>query len=136
MHALTWCSLVVIALTSLLPAAGVTVCLGGDGHFALGATGEACPCDSDDPAQLVDSGSRLVNEQHPPCNDMQIDAPTLVQDLGHTQVSVPAPCESGAAWLPQATQPPRAAATPNGVLRAQFYPPQSLQVKQVTVLLI
>lgn len=134
MHALTWCSLVVIALTSLLPAAGVTVCLGDDGHFALGSTGEACPCDSDDQAaQYLGSGSGLVNEQHPPCNDMRIDAPTVVRDQSHAQVSVPAPCESCTLWLPQ-TYPPRAAAS--GVLSAQFFPQHSLQVKQVTVLLI
>ncbi len=136
LHTTTWCSLLVIALTSLLPAGGVSLCIGADGHFAFGAaeTGEECPCD--DAGQA--GGAEAPGQQHAPCSDLQFEAPTLVRDHGLTKFSVPTSDEVEVqAWLPQnVLLPGTFKRVGPQVLSALLLPDQWLLSKQVIVLII
>lgn len=85
-RATTWLCLVAAVLVSLLPADGVIVCLGSDGHVALGSTAGAdeCPCTRVDSAQepSLDDRSRPHHGHEAPCNDLQLDPPEIVADSG------------------------------------------------------
>ena len=67
----------VAALCGVVPQAGMVVCFGANGHVALGAHADHCPCD--------DHGPDGHSHEHGPCSDLGIDLPTVANDLASPQ---------------------------------------------------
>ena len=87
-RATTWLCLAVAVLLSLLPAGGMIVCLGHDGHLGLGLGvasidgGESsCPCEHGDVLAGV-TRSEAIDVEHPPCDDVSLEAPEVFKDSG------------------------------------------------------
>lgn len=103
-RATLWLCLVLALCIAVLPASGLMLCLGHDGHLGVG-TGAAqttgCPCAHDDSATDTQTGPLLAfaqpahdpdpgNTQEPsddrhPCDDLDLDAPEAVRSAGLTQ---------------------------------------------------
>ena len=81
-RATTWLCLAVAMLITLMPSAGVMVCLGHDGHLGIGTVAETgtCPCEHDSVGQDEPSAALVENEErHPPCRDVALDPPDVVK---------------------------------------------------------
>ena len=80
----TWTVLVMWMLLALLPAGGLSLCLGADGHVGLGqlsAEVSACPCEL--PNQGRDSENAGIRpDKHPPCTDLALELPEFFLDKG------------------------------------------------------
>jgi len=75
-------------LIALLPAGGVVMCLGHDGHVGIGfgavTTDHGCPCEhSPDVGVLASCLSFEEGEdEHPPCDDLVVETPQVFKDAG------------------------------------------------------
>jgi hypothetical protein len=90
-RAAAWLSLLVAVFIALVPASGVTVCLGHDGHLGLGVgvasvgTGDSvtpCPCQHDTAHSMTahSAPSQVVDAEHPPCDDLVLDCSEVVRE--------------------------------------------------------
>ena len=94
-RATAWLCLAVALLITLMPAAGVMVCLGHNGHVGFGAVIEtgACPCEHDSAIEGERSADSSKNEdRHPPCSDIALDHPVALKDAECAQ-KLPKPAD-------------------------------------------
>ena len=145
-RATAWLCLAVALLIALMPAAGVMVCLGHDGHIGLGAVTEtaSCPCDhhsgtdEERPADAPDN-----DERHPPCDDIALDPPEVFKDAGLAKKlpkSGDTPPDdyspASACWLLGPGEDRSGEASPPWVASAAVRPRDQLAHKRTVVLLI
>ena len=70
-RATAWLCLAVAVLIALMPAAGVMVCLGHNGHVGIGVPTKtsSCPCEHHSATEDEPSADLAENEdRHPPCS--------------------------------------------------------------------
>ena len=82
-RATAWLCLAVALLIALMPAAGVMVCLGHDGHVGFGTATEtgSCPCEHDAATEADPLADLAKNEdRHPPCSDIALDPPETFKE--------------------------------------------------------
>lgn len=84
-RATTWLCLAVAVLMALVPAAGVTLCLGRDGHvgFGVGTASNPCPCEHDTALEDEEQQPALDAARHPPCHDVSLDTHEFVSGTDH-----------------------------------------------------
>ena len=108
-RAMTWLCLVVAVLISLLPAGGMMVCLGHDGHlgFGLGVIstdgGESsCPCEHGAEVSTVTLAESLDETDigHPPCDDLLLETPEVFKESGFAPSLAKAAADLGGDDLP------------------------------------
>lgn len=146
-RATAWLGLAVALLIALMPAAGVMVCLGHDGHVGFGATTEtgSCPCEHDSATEDEPSADLAKNEdRHPPCSDIALDPPEVVKDAELAQ-KLPKPADTPpgdhspaiAVWALDGGGADQAGATsPPWVASAAARPREQLEHRRTIVLLI
>ena len=82
-RATTWLCLAIAVLIALMPAGGLMVCWGDDGHVRVEVASEtdSCPCEGDSAGE---TGRASVHQQskdrHPPCDDVAVEAPRVFKD--------------------------------------------------------
>ena len=145
-RATTWLCLAVAVLIALMPAAGVMVCLGHDGHVGFGAVTETadCPCDhhsaidEEDPADSPDN-----DERHPPCDDIALDPPEVFKDaefakklLTSRDTSPDDDSPAIACWFLGPGETRYRDASPPWIASAAVRPREQLSHKRTVVLLI
>lgn len=146
-RATTWLCLAVAVLMALVPASGVTVCLGHDGHvgFGVGAAGNPCPCGHEAALDNEEHPRALDAARHPPCDDVALDTPEFVSGTDHgPQIAKPADDESGGGMPPLPCWPPSCAAPAAPVQdllawwaeSASHRPRQQIEHRRTVVLLI
>jgi hypothetical protein len=105
-RATTWLCLVLALCIAVLPATGLMLCLGHDGHVSLAAgssQAHGCPCDHREDEPQVLTGTELTvttlevapvhgpgdalaqSDQEHPCEDLDLDAPEAVRSAGLSQ---------------------------------------------------
>ena len=98
-RATTWLCLVLALFIAVLPASGLMLCLGHDGHVSLAAGSSsqllgsaACPCEHDEqePQAVLSSRNAAdvlaqADDDHAPCDDFDLDAPEAVRSSGFSQ---------------------------------------------------
>ena len=127
----TWAVSVLWTLLAVVPAGGLSVCLGADGHFWLGQVSELCACPCELPneeggADHADTG----RGESPPCTDLTLELPEFVLNKGASQdddageaVTAPPLAATMGAVLPardpgvHAQRPPPAERLPSLALR-------------------
>lgn len=149
-RATAWLCLAVSVLIALLPAGGVMVCLGQDGHVGFGSpTASAeCPCGHGPAAEATrpeaNAQRRTDNGRHPPCDDFALDPPEILRDDGIAQRLpehlVGASDDGDVAadlWAPDADWAGKSSAARRlWASTAAVLPRQQLEHKRVVVLLI
>jgi len=105
-RATTWLCLVLALCIAVLPATGLMLCVGHDGHVSLAAGSSqalGCPCDHQENEPKALAGTDLAvtpleaapahrpgetlaqaDEEHP-CEDLDLDAPEAVRSAGLSQ---------------------------------------------------
>lgn len=146
-RATAWLCLAVALLIALMPAAGVMVCLGHDGHVGFGATTEtgSCPCEHDSATEDEPSADLAKNEdRHPPCSDIALDPPEVFKDAELAQ-KLPKPADTPpddhspaiAVWALDGGGADQTGATsPPWVASAAARPREQLEHRRTIVLLI
>lgn len=113
-RATTWLSLVVAVLVALVPAGGMAVCLGHDGHLGFGVGvasagasdgGTQCPCqhDSTHSTTVPSTPSAVVDAEHPPCDDLLLDSSEVVRESSSSSPLAKAAADLGGDDLPPPT---------------------------------
>jgi hypothetical protein len=81
-----WLCAAIALLLVLVPAAGVTVCVGHDGHVGVGVktATRSCPCGHEEADAHAGRGERELPVpgtavRHPPCEDFELSAPAFVR---------------------------------------------------------
>ncbi|MDP6424978.1 MAG: hypothetical protein QGG14_09555 [Planctomycetota bacterium] len=78
-----WLCVAAAVLVALLPAVGITVCMGHDGHVGVATTTTTttspCACDHG-AATAVERGSAQPDD-HPPCDDVALDPPLFYRGV-------------------------------------------------------
>lgn len=162
-RAVAWLCLCVALLISVMPASGLIVCLGHDGHLAVGhlAAGQLaqgareeagrCPCQHDHgtgrrAAELPSAELPSQGEPHPPCEDIAIDPPDYSRDGDPARLTRGSAAGGGGddgpgpGALPPSCEAPRPAAAVRSRLPAaqngRQRPPPHLEALRTVVLLI
>lgn len=108
-RAMTWLCLVVAVLVSLLPAGGMTVCLGRDGHLGFGlgivttdGAESRCPCEHGAEVAEVTQTELLdaTDLGHPPCDDLVLESPEVFKESGFAPSLAAAAVDLGGDDLP------------------------------------
>lgn len=121
-RAMTRLCLVVAVIFSILPAGGLVVCLGHDGHLGLAlgvvATDDGkpeCPCTHQSAVDAVartSAESDTADFRHPPCDDVVLEPPEIFNDFDRApsiSITTAEPCEDN---LPQILPSPWACENP------------------------
>ena len=147
-RATAWLCLAVAVLIALMPAAGVMVCLGHNGHVGIGVPTKtsSCPCEHHSATEDEPSADLAKNEsRHPPCSDIALDPPEGFSDAGLAK-KLPKPAHTPpdddcsppvAFWAPDHGGMVQAGPTqPSWVSSAAPRPREHLEHKRSVVLLI